>query len=68
MNEVRVRTLPACDGDAEQLRGEAESHPKRAQGEFEGKEFPLIGAVPNGAADHRSGGDRTEAMSEAKQT
>jgi hypothetical protein len=38
------------------------------QGEFEGKEFPLIGAVPNGAADYRSGGDRTEAMSEAKQT
>jgi hypothetical protein len=31
-----------------------------AQGEFEGKALPLIGAVPNGAADYRSGGDRTK--------
>jgi hypothetical protein len=37
-----------------------------AQGEFEGKALPLIGAVPKDTADYRSGGDWTEAMSEAK--
>ncbi|MDR1068751.1 MAG: hypothetical protein LBL36_05855, partial [Clostridiales Family XIII bacterium] len=33
----------------------------------EGPALPHIAAVPNGAANNRSGGDRTEAMSEAKQ-
>jgi hypothetical protein len=40
-----------------------------AQGEFEGKALPLIGAVPDGAANYRSGGDRAKepkAMKPAK--
>jgi hypothetical protein len=31
-----------------------------AHGEFVGNPFPHLGAVPNGAADYRSGGDRME--------